>query len=136
MKSFQVEILTPSKSFLNTESTCVTLPGSLGGFQVLYNHAPIISTLEIGKIVVKDLEGKDTIYANTEGSVEVVNNKVLILVNSIEKAEAIDTKRAEAALERAKSRLAKKHDEEIDEIRAEAALNRAMNRLKVSSYIH
>lgn len=135
MKEFTLEILTPSKKFFSGPVTSITVPGTKGEFQVLYNHAPIISTLDIGKIKITDTEGKEQIYADGGGMIEVQHNKVLLLVNSIENVSDIDAARAKKSLERAKERLAAKK-EQIDFQRAELSLRRAVNRLKLTGSYH
>lgn len=134
MKEFYLEILTPSKKvFEGNNVLSVTLPGTAGEFQVLFNHAPIISTLEVGRIKVNIANEPEQIFAVSTGVVEVLHNKVLILVKSIENISEIDINRAEKAAERARKRLSEKHNQEIDVSRAEAALSRALNRIKLKS---
>ncbi|NOX16886.1 MAG: F0F1 ATP synthase subunit epsilon [Chlorobi bacterium] len=132
MKQFEIEVIAPSKQVYKGNIVSVTVPGTNGNFQVLYNHAPLLSSFEIGKVKIKEEEGsEETVYATGGGTVEVLGNKVLLLAESLERYDEIDVKRAEAAAERAKERLAKK-DESIDVARAEAALHRAINRLKIA----
>lgn len=130
MNSYQVEIVTPSKTAFTGKAVSLTIPGSLSPFQVLNNHAPIISSFEIGTITLVDENSVKTLYATGGGTVEVNANKVLILANSVETTEEIDRKRAEAAKLRAEERLKNKNSE-VDVTRAEAALARAVNRLKI-----
>lgn len=132
MKDINLEIITPEKSVFSDNVDSITIPGTLGGFQVLKNHAPLMSTFEIGVITVKS--GDDEIYFVTGGgSIEVLNNKVLILADSTERVEDIDVERAELAKRRAEERLSKKKEEKIDEVRAKTALDRAINRLNAIS---
>ncbi len=135
MNLIKVEVITPSKSAYNSEVISVTVPGSKGNFQVLYNHAPILSSLDIGKIKIVEGDNREKIFATGGGMVEVLDNHVLILVESFESAEEIDVERAQRALERAKERLAHKNDPNIDAARAEAALKRALNRLKIAGRV-
>ncbi|MDI1235792.1 MAG: F0F1 ATP synthase subunit epsilon [bacterium] len=74
----QVDILTPDQSLYSGEATIVTVPGINGSFQIKNNHAPIISALGIGKIVVDGAEGKKE-FAVNGGIVEVLKNKIVIL---------------------------------------------------------
>lgn len=74
-----LEIITPDKKLFAGEITSVQVPGTSGQFQVLKNHAPIISTLMKGKIVVKSSEGVKTFDVNG-GVVEVLKNKIIALV--------------------------------------------------------
>jgi F-type H+-transporting ATPase subunit epsilon len=128
MAELTLEIITPEKPIFKDQIESVTIPGTQGSFQILKNHAPIISSFEIGIIKVKKA-ASETYYTTSGGTVEVSHNKVLVLADSIEKVEDIDEDRAEQAKKRAEERLRKKHEENIDEARAKAALNRALNRL-------
>ena len=128
MSELNLEIITPEKPIFKDQVDVITVPGTLGGFQILKDHAPLISSFEIGIIKVKK-DSSETYYTTAGGTVEVDKNKVLILADSIEKVEQIDKDRAEKAKERAEERLRKKHEEDIDEARARGALNRALNRL-------
>lgn len=131
MKVFALEIVTPSKLVFSSDVVSVTVPGTLGEFQVLYNHAPIVSNLEIGKIKVQTKDGETLHFAISGGVIEVLANKVVLLASSLERCDEIDKERAAQAVERARKRLEKR--EQIDVTRAEAALTRGLNRLKVSS---
>jgi len=77
-----LEIITPDKKVFEGEISGVQFPGSAGSFEVLSNHAPLISSLEKGKIRVRD--GRQEKYFNvTGGIVEVLNNKIIVLVPSV-----------------------------------------------------
>jgi len=95
------------------------------------NHAPLLSSLDIGPLKVKDTAGVDTLYATGGGFLEVNGNRVVVLVESAERPEDIDVARARAARERAEARL-KSHDPLFDVRRAELALARALNRLRLA----
>ena len=128
MSELNLEIITPEKPIFKDKIEAVTIPGTLGSFQILKNHAPLISTFEIGIIKVKK-DSAETYYSTSGGTVEVNKNQVLVLADSIENINDINVDRAEQAKKRAEERLQKKHEENIDEARAKAALNRALNRL-------
>lgn len=128
MAELTLEIITPEKPVFKDTIESVTIPGTLGGFQILKDHAPLISSFEIGILKVKK-SSSDSYYTTAGGTVEVNDNKVLVLADSIEKVEDINKDRAEEAKKRAEERLSKKNVEDVDEIRAEAALKRALNRL-------
>lgn len=79
-----LEILTPDKKIYEGEATSVTLPGTLGSFEILNHHAPIISTLEDGKLVVRgSSSGKEEIFYIQGGVVEALNNVVTVLAEGI-----------------------------------------------------
>lgn len=132
MKTLNVNIVTPSKTVYDGDVQSITLPGAIGNFQVLYNHAPLMSSLEIGHIKIEDGQGDKKVFATSGGTVEVLDNKVIVLAETLESPDEIDTQRAEDAKKRAKQRIAKETDEkDIDIIRVELALRRAINRLKL-----
>ena len=131
MKEINLEIITPSKCAYSGEIESLSVPGTKGSFQVLFNHAPILSSFEIGKIKVVEKSKKELEFATSGGTVEVLKNKILILAESIETKDEIDVKRAQEAFDRAKARLASK-DKELDVARAEGAYARALNRLKIA----
>ncbi|MEJ5350227.1 MAG: F0F1 ATP synthase subunit epsilon [Melioribacteraceae bacterium] len=130
IKELNLEIITPSKIVYSGKVKSVTVPGTLGSFQVLFNHAPLLSTFEIGRIKVEELNGTVTEFTTGGGSIEVLKNKILILADSVERREEIDVERARKSLQRAKERLSASRKEKIDVERAEASLQRAVNRLK------
>jgi len=133
MKEIYVEILTPSKLGFKGEVKSITVPGSLGNFQVLFNHAPLMSTFEIGLIKIVDLNDQILIFATGGGTVEVMENKILLLAESFEKPTDIDLTRAEEAKKRAEARMKNLYNEAVDFLRAEAALQRAVNRINIAS---
>jgi len=77
-----LDIITPDKKVYNGEATAVTLPGTEGQFQVLNRHAPLVSTLGKGDVVVDNSGVKHT-YKIDGGVVEVLNNKVLVLAEAV-----------------------------------------------------
>ena len=78
-----LEIITPDKKIFSGEISTVQVPGSKGSFSVLEYHAPIISTLENGRIKVVE-RGAETFYQISGGIIEVKDNKVYILAESVE----------------------------------------------------
>ncbi|MBE9468911.1 MAG: ATP synthase F1 subunit epsilon [Bacteroidetes bacterium] len=78
-----LEIVTPDKKIYEGEIKLIQVPGSKGSFEVMYNHAPLISTIEKGSIKVIE-ESEKKIYFDIEGGViEVLKNKVIILAEVI-----------------------------------------------------
>ena len=77
-----LEILTPEKKVFEGEVTIVTFPGADGSFQVMDNHAPLISLLKDGVVEYKGKEGTRNIVI-TGGVVEVLKNQVILLADGI-----------------------------------------------------
>lgn len=82
MAGFQAQILTPNGSLFEGEVTGVQMPGILGSFEVKANHAPIVSALEKGKVLVRKSEGEIS-YAISGGFVEVAQNKLTLIAESV-----------------------------------------------------
>ena len=89
-----LEIVTPEASLVAGEVESVTLPGSEGEFQMLNNHAPVVSVLQQGKVKFKGnptiaegfeskftKEGDNWVMPITSGTVEMNNNKVIVLAD-------------------------------------------------------
>ena len=79
-EKFTIEIITPIKSILNTETTEVTIPSYEGQMGILRNHIPLITFLRPGLIVIKNKE--EIKYYVEEGTVEFSNNNLLILTST------------------------------------------------------
>ncbi len=78
----KLEILSTQKKLFEGEVKLVKLPGSKGSFEVLENHAPLVSTLDEGKIKLID-NNDDIMYFNIkEGFVEVIKNRITVLIGS------------------------------------------------------
>lgn len=78
-----LDILTPDKKVFEGEVSSVTLPGALGQFEILNNHAPIISTLLDGKLTVRGAGKAEDVYLIHGGVVEALNNKITVLAEGI-----------------------------------------------------
>jgi F-type H+-transporting ATPase subunit epsilon len=79
----KIEIITPDKKIFDGEIKSVRVPGKKGSFQVLKDHAPIISTLDSGLVRMVDQLDKEIIYEITGGVIEVKSNKIILLADSI-----------------------------------------------------
>ena len=77
-----LEIITPEKKVYAGEVSSVIVPGANGQFEMLQNHAPVISTLLNGKVKIKDKEGVKS-FDVKGGVVENLNNKIIILAESV-----------------------------------------------------
>lgn len=127
-KSFMLEVVTPERKVFSEEVQGIVVPATEGYLGVLANHAPMITGLNIG--VVKFTTGSGEIsMAISGGFMEVVDNKVIMLVDTAELAEEIDGLRAQQAKERAEKRL-QDRAADLDFNRADAALKRALARLE------
>jgi F-type H+-transporting ATPase subunit epsilon len=76
----KLEIITPESGIFSGEVSLVSLPGTRGAFEILQNHAPIISTLEAGSVKVIDAAGQKHVFQIRGGVVECTDNQVYLLV--------------------------------------------------------
>jgi len=79
----KIEIITPDKKVFEGDIKSVRVPGKKGSFQVLKDHAPIISTLETGPVIVVDQDDKVTKYEISGGVIEVKGNIIILLADSV-----------------------------------------------------
>jgi len=77
-----LEIIAPDRKLYSGEVDLVQVPGSKGSFEILRNHAPIISTLEPGKIKIVDIKGGTTFFEVGGGVIEAKNNKIIVLAET------------------------------------------------------
>ena len=79
----RIDIITPDKKVYEGEIKSVRVPGQKGSFQVLKDHAPIISTLDPGTVVLVEENGGQQIFEVTGGVIEVKANKIILLADSV-----------------------------------------------------
>lgn len=79
---FYLDIVTPSKNLFSGNVVSVTVPGSDGMFQVLANHAPLLSSLSVGVASVELADKTVQRYGISGGFFEVSANKAMLLVES------------------------------------------------------
>ncbi len=131
MSLFSINIATPKGKMFSGEILSCMAQGTDGKFQVLTNHAPLISMINVGEMKIELENNKNEFLSTGGGFLEVENNEMNIVVETAEWAKDIDVDRAKAAKERAEKRLDDKKDMDVD--RASAALMRALSRLDVAS---
>jgi len=79
----KIEIITPDKKVFDGDVKSVRVPGKKGSFQVLKDHAPIISTLENGTVFMIDFDGNEKKFEISGGVIEVKANKIILLADSV-----------------------------------------------------
>lgn len=130
-EAIRVEICAPERAKTELQAAEVICPGEDGIFTVRKGHTPLLTTLVPGVLLVQDESGEERFYAVSGGFAEIENDRVLILADTCEDADEIDTARAQAAEQRASDRL-RRSDPETDLMRAELALQRAAARMKAA----
>ena len=127
--SVRLDIVTAESVVYSEDVDAVVAPGVEGELGILPHHAPLMTMIQPGELLVKK-GGQEISMAITGGFLEVRPDRIIILADAAERAEDIDVIRAEAARRRAQERL-KGHPPGLDVAQAEAALHRAIARLEV-----
>ena len=126
-----LEVVTPEKMVFSGKVDEVTLPGTEGEFGVLRGHEPFLTSVDIGELYFLT-GGKKYYYAVNTGYAEVTGSKVTVLIETAERADAIDKDRAIKAKETATASLAQLNKEHEDYEKMRLALARAINRISVA----
>ena len=85
----QLIVLSPQKEIYSGEISSVKVPGITGQFEILNNHAPIVSALVDGKVRILPASGDKILFNIEKGFVEVLNNQVSLLVQGY-KIDAVE----------------------------------------------
>ncbi len=129
-KELFLEVVTPQNAIVSEEVQIVVAPGSEGEFGALKGHTTFLTSLKVGTLRYKDVNGKERFLFINGGFAEVLPNKVTILAESAERRQDIDVQRATDAKDRAEKRISTKAGD-TDLVRAEVALRRAVHRLSL-----
>ena len=129
MATMQLEIITAEQQVFGDEVEMVIAPGIEGQLGILPHHAPLMTALQPGEILIRK-EGEDTYLAVTGGFMEVMGNRVTILADACERSDEIDEARAQEAVDRAKERIEhRESDMQLEQV--VASMRRAQVRLDV-----
>ena len=85
-KTIFLKVLTQEGVAVEDEAESVRAPGGLGSFGVLYNHAPMVTTLEPGKLIWRHADGTSKSLLVGEGVLEVSKNRIVLWTASIKEA--------------------------------------------------
>jgi len=80
-----LEIITPEKKLFAGEIKLIQVPGSMGSFEILKKHAPIISTLSEGVVRILSPEGIETKFNIGGGVIEAKEDKIILLADTPQK---------------------------------------------------
>ena len=129
MDNFRLKIITPERIFFDKDAYMVELNTTEGEIGVYAGQIPMTCIIKPGILTIR-MDGEEKEAALHSGFIQILPDRVTILAEVIEWPEEIDLHRAEAAMERAKERIAHRTSE-TDIARAETALLRAMARITV-----
>lgn len=130
MKTFQLKVLAPDHPYYEGDCQSLIITTMTGEYGILADHSNLITAVSPGTLKFRTPNGDEYLAAVSKGILKVENNRVLILVNTIENPDEIDEKRALRAEEEAKEALLQKKSMQ-DYRLAQAKMARAANRLKV-----
>jgi F-type H+-transporting ATPase subunit epsilon len=130
MATLRLEIITAERQVFSDDVNTVVAPGVDGELGVLPHHAPLITMLKPGEVLIRK-DSDETYLFVSGGFLEVRPDKIIILADACERADEIDIERAEAAKHRAEERL-KTRVPELDVAQTQAALLRALIRLQIA----
>lgn len=126
------EIVSQDRMVFQGDADIVILPGEMGEMGILEGHAPLLSSLKLGVIRVKQA-GDEDIFTVTGGFVEVQPEIITVMADAAENVEEIDVDRAKKAMERAEKLLDEYSETDTEEyMRIQAALRRSDLRLKTA----
>jgi F-type H+-transporting ATPase subunit epsilon len=129
--NLQVNILTPDRIFWNESAEEIILPTNTGQMGVLTNHAPLMTALDIGVMLIRTK--KEWISLALMGGFALVKqNKVTVLVNEAESSSSIDPTEAEKTYEEAQTKWAEAAGQK-QKVEANFALKRARARFQLVS---
>lgn len=128
-KTFHAQLLTPNGSLFDGEIIGMKVPGSAGNFEMLHNHAPIVSTLTIGKVEILKADDTTLSYAVSGGFVEMNDNQVTLLAEDAVESADIDADEVRKTLTEARVRL-KENPKDREKIQKE--IEKAKNLKKVA----
>ena len=132
MSSFSLRIIASDHVFYDGSCEILTVPAHDGPVSILAHHEAMMMATQEGEVRFRpagSTEWQEAVVGI--GIVQVVNNRALMVVDSAERPEEIDVRRAQEALERAEEQMRQKQS--IQEYyHTQASLARAMNRLKLA----
>ena len=127
--TLQVCIMTPGRVFWNEKAEEIILPTNTGQMGVLKNHAPLVTALEVGVMLIR-LKNEWTSLALMAGFAIVQDNKVTVLANEAESAETVDAQQAEKTYLDSQKRLAEASGQK-EKVEANIAFKRARVRFQL-----
>ena len=130
MAKLSLEIVTAERLVYSADVDVIIAPGIEGQLGILPQHAPLMTMLQPGELMVRQ-DGEEHSIFVSGGFLEVQSDKVTVLADTAERAEEIDIARAEEAKLRAEQRITLSPSE-ADHARAQAAMLRSLMRLNVA----
>lgn len=124
-----LEMVSPQDIFFSGNARQVVLPSLDGSYGILPNHEPIVTAITSGLLKFQDEDGNWHQAVVSDGCVEVMPERVIVLAATIERPEDVERNREIAAKHRAEERLRQKQSQQ-EYHQTQAALSRALSKLK------
>lgn len=128
---FTLSVVAPDREVLDQPVTSAIAPGVEGYFGVLAGHTPIVAALKPGLLEYTDSTGNRHYVSIAGGFAEVTGTRMTVLADAAERAQDVDAKRAEEALDRARKAL-RGESSEMSQPEAVEAIERASARLRAT----
>ena len=134
VETLTLTLLTPERKLVDRRPALdLLLPGSEGQIQILRDHAPLIGTLETGLFEVHLQDGSSLSGVISSGFIQIANNDVLVMADTLELKEEIDVSRARQAQEKAENTLKEAELTEATFKKYQLKLQRALVRQNVAA---
>ena len=133
VNKLQLSIVTPERLVLSENVDQVNVPGVEGDLGILYDHAPILTTMRAGRFSYELLgeKGRETTHMIVSGGyLEVTDNRVIVLAETVEFLDEIDKDRAKASLAKAEEALSNTDLSDDEFTEAQNRLFRAIARIE------
>ena len=130
MAKLKLEIVTPQAKIFSDDVDTVVLPGSEGDLGPLPEHAPLITALSAGELIITQ-DGRQSVLAVGDGFVEITPTNVSVLTDMAVSESEIDESIVEAAMKRAEEALKDDQISDEDHAAAEAVMLKSLAQLKV-----
>lgn len=127
--SFGLRIVACDKVFYDGRATVLVFPAPDGERAVMAHHENMVIVSRVGELSFETADGERVVAVAGDGVVQIANNRVTVLVDTAERPEDIDERRAAEALERAEEQLRQKQSI-VEYHMSQASVARALSRLK------
>jgi len=129
-KTIRFEIVTPERTVLKEQVLSATVPTADGEITVLPSHIPLVSILRPGVIELKNEAGETEIIACSGGFIEVLQDRIVILADTAERAVELDEARVAEAKARAEEIKNNKNSDDVQFAEANALIEKQLARSK------
>ncbi len=128
----KAHILTPRGPIFEGDVEGIRMPGVKGGFEVLKDHSPLVSILDIGNLIVRVPDKSEQSYAISGGFTEIKDNNVIVMAEEAIPSDQIDTEAERARKSELETEIKKYKIFTDEHKRTHRELRIVKNRLKIA----